>query len=76
MGYHVDMHSLLQQIIDAIEESGESRYAISKGSGVAASQLSRLVRGQAGMSADNIDRVANYLGLEVVVRTKRRTPRR
>jgi transcriptional regulator with XRE-family HTH domain len=65
------MGTLLDQMRRAIEASGQSRYQIAQGSGVAQSQLSRLVSGGQGMSVRNLERVAEYLGLEIVVRPKR-----
>lgn len=64
------MSPLLEQLIRAIESCGQTRYQIAKGSGVAQSQLSRLVRGEGGMSVTNIERIAEYLGLEVIIRRK------
>ena len=74
--YDATVSPLLKQIVVAIETSGQTRYQIAKGSGVAQSQLSRLVRGEGGMSVANIERIAEYLGLEVVLRPKRKTRRR
>lgn len=65
------MAYLLDQLIDAIESSGQTRYQIARGSGVAQSQLSRLVHGENEMSISNIERVAESLGLEIVLRPKR-----
>jgi len=48
-----------------------SRYRISKESGVAASQLSRLVNGERGLSIEAMERVAEVLGFEIVLRRKR-----
>ena len=59
----------------AIDESGMSRAEISRGSGVAESQLSRFVRQEHGMSVENLERLAEYLELEIVVRPKRRARR-
>ena len=56
----------------AVEESGLSRAEISRGSGVAESQLSRFVRREHGMSVENLERLAEHLGLEIVIRPKRR----
>ena len=70
------MPSIQQQVIDAIEASGQTRYQIAKGSGVAQSQLSRLFSGESSMTTTNIERIAEYLGLEVVLRPKRKTRRR
>ena len=70
------MRSLVEQLISAIESSEQTRYEISKATGVAQSQLSRLVHGENRMSIDNIERIANYLGLEVVLRPKSKPKRK
>lgn len=62
---------LLNRIHDAIDRSGQTRYAIAKGSGVAQSQLSRFVHGERGLTVEAIERLAEHLGLEIVVRPKR-----
>jgi predicted XRE-type DNA-binding protein len=62
---------LSDQIRDAVENSGMSRYRISADSGVQQSTLSRFMRG-GGMSLDTPDRLADLLGLEVVVRKPKR----
>ena len=69
------MATLLQQLIDAIEASGESRRQVALGSGVAESQLSRLVNAQTGLTAESIERLTAYLRLESVIRPQR-TPRK
>ena len=69
------MATLLQQLIDAIEASGESRRQVALGSGVAESQLSRLVNAQTGLTAESIERLTAYLRLEIVIRPQR-TPRK
>jgi transcriptional regulator with XRE-family HTH domain len=69
--YTAFMQPLLDQLVRAIEESGQTRYQIAKGSGVAQSQLSRLVHGENEMSVSNIERIAEYLGLEITLRPKR-----
>ena len=66
------MVPLLQQLIEAIEASGQSRYQIAMGSGVAQSQLSRLVHGESQARVENVERIAEYLGYEVVLRRTRR----
>lgn len=55
-----------QQLIDAIEHSGMTRYAISKATGVPQSQLSRFVHGQEGLSVESINRICEVLGLRLV----------
>lgn len=53
------------QLREAIERSGESRYAIAQATGVNQAALSRFVRGQSGLTSDSIDKLAAYLGLEL-----------
>jgi hypothetical protein len=36
------------------------------------SQLSRLLSGQCGMSVDTIERLADYLGLQITIEPKRK----
>ena len=66
------MRSIQDELVTAIERSGQTRYQIAVGSGVAQSQLSRLFHGESNMSTANIERVADYLGLELVLRPKRK----
>jgi transcriptional regulator with XRE-family HTH domain len=66
------MAGLMSTIRKAIEASGHTRYRIAKETGIAASQLSRLVNGETGLSVESIEKLADYLGLEIVVRPKRR----
>jgi transcriptional regulator with XRE-family HTH domain len=68
----MDMPELLATIRDAILKSGETPYAICKRSGVARSQVSRLLSGQAGMSVANVERLADALGLRITVSPKQR----
>ena len=65
------MTSLLDQLIRAIEGSGQTRYRIAKETEMAQSQLSRLVKGGSQMSVASIERIADYLELEIVLRPKR-----
>jgi transcriptional regulator with XRE-family HTH domain len=56
----------------AIQRSGQSAYRIAKGAGVSASQLSRLASGEREVSLATLERLADYLGLELVLRPARR----
>jgi transcriptional regulator with XRE-family HTH domain len=58
---------LSDQIRDAVNNSGLSHYRICADSGVQQSTLSRFMRGRA-MSLDTLDRLADLLGLTVVVK--------
>lgn len=61
-----------QQLLDAIERSGLSRYAISKATGIPQSQLSRFVHGQEGLSIESINSICELLGLRLVGPAKRK----
>lgn len=64
------MGMLTDAIADAIRASDESVASIARGADVARSQLSRLLSGERGLSADAIERLADYLGLEIVIRPR------
>ena len=68
--YTGSMPRLVDTIRDAVRESDQSAGGIAKGAGVARSQLSRLLSGKRGMSVEGIERLAEYLGLEIVVQEK------
>jgi transcriptional regulator with XRE-family HTH domain len=53
------------QMRQAIETSGKTRYRISKESGISQASLSRFMAGKQGFSADTIDLICECLGLEV-----------
>lgn len=65
------MASILDDIRKAIQVSGKSRYRISKETGMSEGQLSELMAGTKGLSIEALERLAYYLGLEIVVRQKR-----
>ena len=67
-----DMSEVLKQICHAIESNGQTRYAISKATGIPQSQLSRLMAGESGLSIDSLERLVNHLNLEIIIRRKRR----
>jgi len=61
------MSKLSEQLRDAIEKAGVSRYEISQATGVSQSTLSKFVLGtRPGLSFDAMDRVGEYLGLVIV----------
>jgi plasmid maintenance system antidote protein VapI len=64
------MGQLTKAIAAAVKASDETPYAIAKGAGVARSQLSRMMRGESGMTADTIERLADYLGLRITIQPK------
>jgi transcriptional regulator with XRE-family HTH domain len=61
------MSKLSEQLRDAIEKAGVSRYEISKATGVSQSTLSKFVLGtRPGLSFDAMDRIGEFLGLVIV----------
>jgi len=61
--------SLTDQIRAALENCGETRYRVVQNTGLNEPQLSRFMAG-AGISFKALDELAEYLGLEIVVRGK------
>ena len=64
------MSKIVEQIRKAVQASPKTRYRLSKESGVSEAQLSRLVNHKCGLSADNLERLADVLGLEITIRPK------
>jgi len=62
------------QLRQAIESADVSRYEISQQTGVAQQTLSKFVLRERGISLAALDSVAEYLGLELVKRTKAKRP--
>lgn len=61
---------LSEQLRHAIETCGESRYAIAKATGISESTLSRFISGERGLPMKTLDRLGEYLGLEITTRKK------
>lgn len=70
MSYPRGMGQLTESIAAAIRASDQTPYAIAKGAGVARSQLSRLLSGERGMSTETIERLADYLDLQIIIERK------
>ncbi|MHC4563393.1 MAG: helix-turn-helix domain-containing protein [Planctomycetota bacterium] len=66
------MGDLLEDIRKAIKASKKTRYRIWKETGIAQAQLSRLMDGTTGLSIETIERLAECLGLEILIRPKGR----
>ena len=58
---------LSDQIRRAIEACGKSRYQIAKETGVDAATLCRFVQGRHGLLLDTLDRVAECIGMRIVL---------
>ena len=54
----------------AIDDSGESRYAIAQATGIDESALGKFYNGHRGITTDTLDRLGEYLGLRIVVNRK------
>ncbi len=57
---------LSDEIRMAVENSGVTRYRISKLTGIDAAVLCRFVQGQVGLSMDSLDKLAECIGLHVI----------
>lgn len=62
-GRMMGMATVTDQLRRAVERSGQTRYAISKATGIPASVLSRFVASGRGLRSENIDRLCAYMGL-------------
>jgi transcriptional regulator with XRE-family HTH domain len=58
---------LTDQLRQIIENCGQTRYAISKATGISEPTLARLVSGERFLSPDALDTLGEYLGLELRV---------
>ena len=67
------MKKLSDQLREAIEAAGVSRYSISKATGVSETTLCRFASGERGISVDAMDAIGQYLGLAIVSQKKRST---
>jgi transcriptional regulator with XRE-family HTH domain len=66
------MSKILQQIRDSIEASEKSRYRISKETGIDQGHLSNLMKGLAGVSVEALEKLAECLNLEIVIRPRKK----
>lgn len=57
--------SMADTIRRAIDQSGESRYAISQATGIAESTLSRFYNGVGDLKLETADMICQHLGLEL-----------
>jgi plasmid maintenance system antidote protein VapI len=62
---------LSDQIREAIETSGMTRYRLSALSGVHQAALSRFMRGKVGLTLDSVDRIGEVLGLRIVAKRRK-----
>lgn len=55
----------------ALEQCGQTRYAVSKATGIPESTLSRFVVGGKPLRGENIDKLTDYLGLTLTAKSRR-----
>jgi transcriptional regulator with XRE-family HTH domain len=60
--------SIVEQLRQAIANSGQTEYAIAKGSGVSQSVVNRFVNGERGISLETAAKLCEYLDLDLVAR--------
>ena len=61
---------MTDQVRQAIDDSGLTRYRIAQDTGIDESTLAKFYHGHRGMSLDNLDRLCEHLGLRVVMDRK------
>lgn len=66
MASRIVVMTFTDEVRDAIESSGLSRYRLSMESGVAQSVLSRFMNGTRGLSTETLDKLAVVLRMSVV----------
>jgi plasmid maintenance system antidote protein VapI len=57
--------NIVDQLRRAMRDSGETEYAIAKGSGVSQSIVNRFVSEERGISLETASKLCEYLGLEL-----------
>ncbi len=63
---------LSDQIRRMVESCGQTRYAISKATGIDQSTLSRFANGERGLPMATLDRLGEYLHLHITIGRSRR----
>lgn len=64
---------LFELVRKLITDSAESRYSMSKATGISQSQLTQFMGGNKGLGNDAMDRLLSHLGYEVRVVKKKRS---
>ena len=64
------MSKLLDDIRQAILESDKTRYRIALDNDIDQAHLTRLMHGQRGLSIETLEKLLDYLGLEIIIRPK------
>ena len=69
---HTPHQTLTEALRAAIDDSGLPNLTIANGAGVERTSLIRFRRGELSLRLDNADRLAEFFGLELVPRKKRK----
>ncbi len=64
------------QLRRCIDESGYSRYAICKETGIHQSVLSKFMHGEGWLSVESFDALGDFLGLNISLRSGKRGPKK
>lgn len=70
--YGEGVSQILNTIRKAMQASDKTRYRLWKETGIDQAHLSRLLAGEVGLSVDNLERLAEALGLEIIIRPAKR----
>jgi hypothetical protein len=62
-----------QQIRDAVDASGKSRYAICNEIDLTQGAMSRFMAGKAGLSLEILDRLAPVVGMKITMKKQQKT---
>jgi hypothetical protein len=62
--------AISEQLREAIDASGMSRYRICKEIGLSESTMSHFMAGECGLALTTVDRLGDFLGLTIVAETK------
>ena len=72
LGIVLGMGKVLDEIRKAMKASGKTRYSLWKETGIDQSHLFKLWNGEAGLSVENLEKLAEALGLEITIRPAKR----
>jgi DNA transposition AAA+ family ATPase len=67
--------SLSDELRQAVERSGVSRYGIWQQTGIDQGSLSKFMDGERGLGMESIDKLADLLGLHIVAKPEPRRPK-
>ncbi len=66
------MSRIIEIVRKTMETSGKTRYQIWQETGIDQSHLRKVLSGEARLSYENLERLAEALDLEIIVRPKKR----